>query len=334
MSELMTNIQPSREAVITGGTNSSKMIVAQSAERIASVLLGRKINVRRLVFVGVFCLLFAAIATFRKFGFDLEGEEGFRSLYPNVADGWGLWYWAAQLRLDFNLYLLLINLVLSAQISLLAFPSKFQSFSKLVSLTIVVYLVFWFLFGQSRYGMAITLLALAARTSSFPVLLIAAATSFFIHKAAAGGILLVIAWRLLRNRKHGLLIALIVSAIISSILYVEANSILLLTGYANYLSWTNLPASNTPLKFYYIIAVLGAWKYTAKTYSNDLLILTLLFLPFSYFIVFAGRSFEMFSVIFLSCLLTSHAPRYVRDLFVLLFIADVALLVFGSGFYL
>jgi len=108
---------------------------------------------------------------------------------------------------------------------------------------------------------------------------------------------------------------------------------MVLAGYAVYLNWGNLPSANTPLKFYWAIAVLLLWRFRDKQTSQPLLILTLISLPFSYFIVFAGRTFEMYSVLVLYCLARTPAPRSVKFLFLVPYFADLGNLLFNSGFY-
>lgn len=287
----------------------------------------------RLPLFAVFCFVLSLLGTFRNFGFDLAGLDGVRGLYPYVADGWGIWYWFARLGLSFNVYYLIVNLAFTACIFMLAFP-KGKDYPKTVSFTLLLYVVFWFVFGQARYGMAAVLLALAIPLGSTFWLFALGLIAVLIHKAALGGVLLVALWLFLRRRKRGLAWALLFSVVISVIMLYGANNILTLIGYANYENLEALPAALTPVKYYYLIAILLLWKCFNWKAPDDLLILILIFLPFSYFIVFAGRSYEIFAVVFLTLMLTTKMPASVRLSMLALFVADVGLLFFHSGFFI
>lgn len=288
------------------------------------------IPVRRSVFLSMFSLLFAAVATFRTFGFDLDTAKEF---YPYVADGWGIWYWLAQTGLGPTSFFFIVNFAFSVSIFELAFPPTERSGSFVVSMATVVYLDFWFLFGQTRYGMAATLIAIALLSGGLPSLILIGTLSCLIHRAAIGGLLLVAVWIALQRTRHGLAIAALLCSALIFVMKVTFSRILLLIGYGNYLVWSSLPATNTPIKFYFIIAVLLVWKCFDKDASNKILILTLLFLPFSYVNVFAGRAYEFYAILLLPCLGDSSVKKYVRYPIVALFIADVSLLLFNSGFY-
>jgi len=290
------------------------------------------VKIRRPALITLFCFVFSLLGTFRNFGFDLNGSDGVRNLYPYVADGWGIWYWFAKCGLEFNTYYFIINLVFTAWIFALVFPKE-RTYAKTVSFTLLLYIVFWFLFGQARYGMAAVLLGLATAIGSGLWLLVLGALAFLIHRGAAGGVLLLGAWLLLRHRKYGLAITLVLSAAISLFMLYESNTILLLSDYANYENLEKLPAALTPVKYYYLTAVLLLWKCFNWKAADSLLILILIFLPFSYFIVFAGRSYEMFAVIFLTALLTTKMPIPIRACLLAMFVVDVGVLFFKSGFF-
>jgi len=271
----------------------------------------------------------AAIATFRTFGFD-----DVRDLYPHeIADGWGIWYWFAQFHIQYDLYFFVINLVLAAEILLLAFPPQRKNLITPVSIVTFLYLIFWYLFGQARWGMALALLVPAAVVSSLPVLLLVGSVAFLIHKGIAGGVLLLVGWRMLKDRRFGLPIAIVGCAALSYAIHAISEKLLVLAGYANYLNWENLPDANTPYKFYYFLAILLFWKWKEGKAANHLLILTLLFLPVSYFIVFAGRSYVIYSVTVLAYFLARRTPAYVRYPFLALYVLDTGVLLFKSGFY-
>jgi hypothetical protein len=275
-------------------------------------------------------VLLALGGTFRNFGYDLNGMGETRALYPYVAEGWGFWYWLAQLRLNFNLYFFILTLLLSAGILLLAFPGRGPA-SRPVSLTILLYLAFWFLFAQTRYGMAVVLVALAIGANSFLLLILAGICALLVHRAIAGAVVLLALWLVLRKARHGLIIAAAISALLALVLYQQADTILVLTAFDNYAGLNNQPNANTPLKYYFDIAVLCAWKYFDKNAANSLLILALLFLPTAYYNVFAGRAHEVYAVVFLAGLLTVSMPRALKYILLGEYIADVAMLAFTSG---
>jgi hypothetical protein len=294
-------------------------------------LLLSPIRAGRVALLAVFTLSLAAVATFRNFGFDMDTAK---QLYPYVADGWGLWYWLAQTGIGSILFFFIVNLALSALILLLAFPSGQRALPLSVSLVALLYLDCWFLFGQARYGMAVALISIAAAAGGVPTLIIFGLLAFFIHKVTVGGLLLVALWYALKKMRHGLAIAAVLCAVLTYIVEVAFSNVLLVLGYGNYLVWTALPSANTPYKFYYIVAILLLWKCLDRNAPNSVLILTLLFLPFSYFNVFAGRAFEFYAIMLLPCLGDSSMPRYVRYPILTLFLADVSWLFFTSGFYL
>ncbi len=287
----------------------------------------------RTIVVGYCSLWLAAIGTFRNFGYDLDGDTGVRNVYPYVAEGWGIWYWTARVGIKFDLFFFFWSFVLSAGILMLAFPGKGRHYSKSVSLSILLYLSFWFLFAQTRYGTAVVLIALAIGTSSLWLTILAGVVAFLFHRGISGAVALVVIWLALRKCRHGLIAAIGISALLGWFLYLQADNILLLTAYDNYTSLQNLPAANTPFKYYYDIALLAAWKFTDRKASNDLLILALLFLPTSYFNVFAGRAHEVYAALFLSWMLIGSVPRVVKYLLLAEYVADVGLLAFTSGVF-
>ena len=286
----------------------------------------------RVVGFSLLAMVLAVIATVRTFGFDYR-DGGARDLYPYVADGWGIWYWFAQLQLNVDRFFVVVHLCFALQIIALAFPRK-TKLPVSISLVLFAYMTFWFLFGQARYGMAAACLAVGAASGSLPLIFLLGLVATLFHKAAAGGVLLLWLWHVLQKRRHGLLIALIASGVLSLGVVIASQKFLAAIGYGNYLNWSALPGANTPMKFYYLLAVLALWKLYDRKAPNKLLILTLLFLPFSYFIVFAGRAFELVGVLLLTYLVRFHAPRFVRYAVALLFLADVYVLVFQSGMYL
>lgn len=280
----------------------------------------------------VITAVLATVATFRSWGFDYV-DGGIKDLYPFVANGWGLWYWLAKLKLDFYSFSFLLNMVLSSQIVSLSLPYRLKL--RLIPLPLIffTYMVFWFLFGQARYGMAVGLIAAGAIVGSYPAVILLGLIATLIHKAAGGVMLLILLWIFLKERRHGLITALASSAVLSFVVVEGFKKILLMTGYGDYLNWGSLPGAETPLKFYYLIGVLALWKILDRKMSDQYLILTFLFLPFSYVVVFAGRAFEMYVVILLALLCREEAPWYVRYSIALLLLVDVSMLLFTSGFF-
>ncbi|MGD0155688.1 MAG: hypothetical protein ABSB50_06305 [Terracidiphilus sp.] len=202
--------------------------------------------------------------------------------------------------------------------------------------------VLWFLFNQTRYGTALALIVPAAVSGSLPLLFLSGTVASFVHKGAAGGVLLLGLWRVLQGRKHGLLVAGIVSAAGIFLILRFAGPLATLAGYGTYVGWWDqtLPAAHTPLKYYYMLAVLLAWKlrnihgpHSGSNIIDRLLILTLLFLPLSYYVVFAGRSFQMYSVVLLFALLQAKTPRPLQMFLLIPYFADLTVLLFSSGFY-
>lgn len=281
------------------------------------------VKIRRPGLMVLFCLVLSLLGTFRSFGFDLDGDVGVRTLYPYVAGDWGAWYWFAKCGLSFNTYFFIINLLFAVCFFMLVFPRR-RPFSKTVSFTLLLYVMFWFFFGQTRYGMAAVLLGLASLGGGL-WLIVLGALAFLIHRAVIGGVLLLGLWLILRRRKYGLAMALVISVALSAFMLYEVNKILLLTDYANYENLEKLPAALTPLKYYYLIGVLLLWKCFNWKAPDQLLILVLIFLPFSYFIVFAGRSYEIFAVIFMTALLTTKIPIPVKCFLLALFASDVVM---------
>ncbi len=287
----------------------------------------------------LFALFITAVATFRSFGTD---KDLVRGVYPQVADGWGAWYWLAQLRLDFHVFFFLVTLALAVQILPLVFPRERSSGTWAVSVILFLYIVLWFLFIQTRYGTALALIAPAAVSAGLPVLVLIGAIAFLIHRGAAGGILLLALWKLLQSRKHGVLLAGILSVAGIVLIFEFAGPLANLAGYGAYVGWwdESLPVARTPLKYYYLLAVLLTWKLCIKygrcsgsDTVNRILILTLLFFPLSYYIVFAGRSFQMYSVVLLFALLQSKVPAPVQFFLLVPYVADLWVLLFNSGFY-
>jgi hypothetical protein len=297
------------------------------------------IRINRPVLFALFSFGISLIATFRTFGTD---RDLVHESYPLVADGWGAWYWLAQLRLAFYFFFFLVSLALAVQMLPLAFPRGRRSDSWPVSAILFLYVALWFLFIQTRYGTALALLAPAAVSGGFLPLFLIGGAACLVHKGAAGGILLLALWKILEGRKYGLLIAVLLNLTGIFAIHVYAGELAALAGYGVYVGWwdTSLPAANTPLKYYYMLAVLLLWKLRLRggipednDTANRLLILTLLFFPTSYYVVFAGRSFQMYSVVLLLTLLYAKVPRYLQMLLLVPYVADLGLLLFTSGFY-
>jgi hypothetical protein len=274
-------------------------------------------------------LLFGAVATFRSFGFDLVD-----AIYPEVADGWGIWYWFAHLGFSYTFFFFTLNLALSVQILLVAFPGWRKSTHLSISILFIAYMILWNLFGQARWGMAIALLAPAAVYATFPVFMLCGVVAFLIHKGMAGGIFIFCLWRLLKDRKHALKIAVLFATCISLALHFLFGPLLALAGYENYAGWEGLPSANTPLKYYYFLAVLALWAIRDRRVTRTLFILTLVFLPSSYFNALAGRAYTLYSIALFSVLVKAQIPRHIRLLIALPYVADLGVLLFASGFYL
>lgn len=304
---------------------------------IESVLLRKRFKVWRILFFSSTTLSLALLATFRSFGFDYSEAGGLKYFYPFAANGWGLWYWFAQAGLGFYAYFFVINAIFASQLLGLSVPKSESRVSVFGSIFLAAYMMLWFLFGQARYGMAVALLASAASTGGPIALLILGTIAFLVHKAAIGGALLIAIWLFLRSKKYGLAVAA-TGCVAGSLLINEASKrILEGLGYANYVAWDKLPSANTPYKYYYLLSVLVLWRFFDKERASQwqsLMILTLIFMPFSYFIVFAGRSFEMFAVIFFAALVTISMPLIVRILVSIPCIVGLFVLFFKSGFYL
>lgn len=296
------------------------------------------IRVNRPILLGLFSLGLSAIATFRNFGTD---EDLVHLSYPQVADGWGAWYWFAQLHLQFYVFFFLVTFALAVQMVPLAFPRGRYSGTWPVSAVLFLYVTLWFLFIQTRYGTALAIMAPAAVSGGFLLLVITGVIACLVHKGVAGGILLLLLWRFLEGRKHSLLTAATASAVGIFLTFKFSTQLAILAGYGDYVGWWDETGSstNTPLKYYYILAVLLAWKLrsrrgpSADGAADRLLILTLLFLPASYYIIFAGRSFQMYSVVFLFTMLFSEVPRSIQILLLVPFVVGLAILLINSGFY-
>jgi hypothetical protein len=273
-------------------------------------------------------LILAVIATFRNFGFDQVDD-----VYPEVADGWGVWYWLAHIGLSYHAFFFIVNSALSAQIFVVAIPPSRKVFPVLASIVAILYMDLWYLFGQARWGMALALLSVSVVSNSVPVFLLSGLIAFFIHKGVAGGIVLLLCWRILRKWDWALPPAIALSLGMSIAVHSIPTQLLVLAGYGNYLNWDQLPSANTPVKFYYLLGVLFLWKLKEKSRPNDLIILTLLFLPLSFFNVFAGRAYVLYAVTLLAYIMRSSIPRYVVVPILLPFLADIGILLFNSGYF-
>ena len=227
--------------------------------------------------------------------------------------------------------MIVVNLVLATMIFLVVWPRRSSDLHVSTAIATLLFLVLWFFFGQSRYGMALALFVPAAVSGTVFAFALCGIVAAFIHKGAAGGFLLLALWRLLRNKKHGTSVALALCGVGVISIKAVLDQILVLTGYANYGGWIELPDANTPLKYYYFLSILIIWRLCASGASNGLLILTFLFLPLSYFTVLAGRSYQLYATIVLFSLSQMETPRIIRILLVIPFLADVWMLVFKSG---
>jgi hypothetical protein len=285
----------------------------------------------------LFSVLLTYVATFRSFGFDMQETI---AQYPNVAEGWGLWSWLAD-RMDFTAFFFIVNLILALTIGLLTFPNLRQGHSicRVVQATVLLYMSLWFLFGQARYGTAIGLVVCAMGCESVPIAIALFALAVFIHKAIAGGIILLLAWLALKRTKHGLWIALALSSAVTYTITRVATELLQLSGYGNYLNWEDLPTSNTPYKYLCFGVVLAGWMWLAKdkkdveerNVAKEMLILAVLFFPFSLYLAFAGRSYQLFAVVVLTILTHKSVPFLVRYSMAGLCFFDLYLLLFRSG---
>jgi hypothetical protein len=295
-------------------------------------LLHQWISPGRLIVLSSLAVLMAVVATFRHFGFDLVSLRG---IYPDdVADGWGLWFWLAQLRLNFVFYFLLLNLCLSIQILLLAFPKGAKKLDWSASIVLAAYCMLWFLFGQARYGMAIGLITAVAATNSLLLLFFGGLIAILIHKATAAGFVLLLGWLLLRRKKYGVLIALGISGLLAFILLHGGDNLLVIAGYAGYISLDNLPAAATPLKYYFCLAILVAAWMRKEPEARILLILALLFLPTSYFNAFAARAYNLFALILLITLQSGRMSKPFTCLLLTPLVVDLIHLVVFGGAYL
>jgi hypothetical protein len=289
----------------------------------------------RPVAVALFSLLLTCVATFRSFGFDLKETI---ADYPNVAGGWGVWFWLAQQRWDFLTFFFIVNSILTFIISNLAFPAAKEGYSeyRLVQVVTLLYMCLWFLFGQARYGSGVGLIAYAIGFESVPIAIVLFALAFFTHKAVAGGIGIVLLWLILRRSKYGPLIAALICAVVTYAITQTAGALLQFAGYSNYLNWKGLPPANTPYKYLYFAALLVGWLLLAKgrdeiCTAKEILILTVLFFPFSLYLVFAGRSYQLYAVILLTLLARTSVPFVVRYLMLIVYVFDIYSLLFRSG---
>jgi hypothetical protein len=292
-------------------------------------LLTRHIDLTRVTLLALSTVALAVTATFRNFGFDLDSAK---QSYPFVAEGWGLWFWIAQIGLPVSAFFLLVNLLFSAQILAIAFPHKLQASARAMSVGLLLFLVFWYLFGQTRYGMAVALLALAARSDKIRNVIFAGIAATLIHKAAAGGVALILVWMFLRKWRFGLLVAAVSSGVCIYLVQSYAKTILIVTGYYEaYAGWESMPIGNTPYKYYILVALLVIWRFSSKKEASELLILPLLFLPFAYIFAFAGRSYMLFAPVCGVCLQKSALPGYAKNIVLCIYMADVVVVLFTSG---
>lgn len=290
----------------------------------------------RFLSIIVFSTVLSFIATFRSFGFDMDGTL---SDYPYVAESWGIWYFLAR-HLEFVVFFFVANFILASAMSVLTFPRPREGYSKYPTLqiTTVLYMSLWFLFGQARYGSAVGLVVCAINAEGIPLAVALFALAFFIHKAIAGGIAVVLLWKLLRRKKHGVLIALSICAIASFLINQAANYLLVLSGYLNYLNWETLPAANTPYKYLGFGLLLTVWLWAAKdgrgkNAAKEMLILTLLFFPSSLYLVSAGRGYELYAVIMLTLLAQNAVPVAMRYMVMPAYLIDLYILLFHSPLY-
>lgn len=297
------------------------------------VLIGRILSRHRMMLW--FSLLLTCVAAFRSFGFDYDQTLFY---YPYVADGWGLWYWLAQTGISFPVFFFIVNAPLALLILLIAFPEKRKGYSRslIVQVATLSYMTLWFLFGQARYGTAIGLLVCAIGCESWPVIIVLCVLAVLIHKATAGAVVLLLLWRRLKNEKYGLLLAAALCAVFTYIVMHVADALLQLSGYSNYLNWELLPSPNTPYKYLYfavliVIFLLFTKRAGGKILAKELLVLTLLFFPFSFYLAFAGRSYQLYAVVVLSLLSHNSVSRMLRYLVLSVYFFDLYLLVFRSG---
>lgn len=289
----------------------------------------------RFVALVLFSLLLTCVATFRSFGFDLKETV---ADYPNVADGWGLWFWLAQQRWNFLVFFFIVNFILALTISVLTFPATKAGYSRYLIVQVVVFLYacLWFLFGQARYGSAIGLIVCAIGCESIPIALVLCGLAVLIHKAVAGGIGVVLLWLTLRRSKYGLTIAALICAGVTYLVTSIAGRLLQVAGYSNYLNWEQLPSANTPYKYLYFGLFLAGWLLLttdrdASGIAKEMLILTLLFFPFSLYLVFAGRAYQLYAIVVLTFLAHKSVPFAVRYPILGMYLVDLYLLVFRSG---
>jgi hypothetical protein len=315
------------------------------AQRLCSLLLKPSVEPwawlasKRLAPLLFFSFLLAIVATTRHFGFDLYNENNsLYWIYPYVADGWGVWYFLANLGLNFYAFFFLANCLLAAAIMWLAFPAAREKSARfdVTQLALLFYMMFWFLFGQARYGTAVGLLAIAAFCESLPLALCLMLFAFLIHKAALGGVLLIFGWRLLRRRKHGVLLALVFCLAVSALVLAFSRQLLSLSGYAGYSYWEESLMAATPLKYLGVLALLLLWLWWWRDpagHARNLLILALLVFPFSLYVVFAGRSYQLFFVVFLAGLREKMVPQPVKYLAGLMCAVELYILLFRTGLY-
>jgi hypothetical protein len=277
-----------------------------------------------IAFTGVLGFL----ATFSSFGFDKLDD-----LYPFIAEGWGLWYWLAQVGLGFTTYLFIVNTALAALIFRLAVPLHRRTLPLGLCLLTIAYFVLWFQFGQARYGMALALLAPAAVSGGWLVFWVCGLIAVLIHKGVAGAVLLLCLWRILRNRRKGLIIAVAVSIVSAVLVHSTLGRLLELAGYANYRGWVNQQAANTPIKYFYLIAVFFLLRMRQKKDAASLLTLAVVFLPTAYYNVFAGRGFQACSAVLFAALLETSAPWYIQLFIMIPYVIELVWLLLYSGLY-
>jgi hypothetical protein len=268
------------------------------------------------------------VATVQPYSFDRLTD-----LYPFVADGWGIWYWLAQLGLSYTAYIFILNTITAALVFIVAVPMRRERLPVDLCLLTIAYFVLWFLFGQTRFGMALAIIAPVAVAGTWPVFWICGLLAALIHKGAAGGVLLLFFWRVLRDRRKGLIIAASISISAYVLVHTVFGRLLEIAGYANYGGWADLPSANTPVKYFYLVAVLLLWMVRQKKQAISLLILIVLFFPTAFFNVFAGRGFQLCSAVLLAALLRTHVPFRIRFFVMLPYAIELVLLVFTSGLY-
>ena len=222
--------------------------------------------------------------------------------------------------------------------ALLSAPRRSRAFH----LTMTYMDVLWFLFNQTRYGTALALIVPAAVSGSLPLLFLSGTVASFVHKGAGR-----------RGSSAGVVEGFAGSKARSSRCRDRqccrhipdsrfAGPLATLAGYGTYVGWWDqtLPAAHTPLKYYYMLAVLLAWKlrnihgpHSGSNIIDRLLILTLLFLPLSYYVVFAGGPSKCIRLYYCSLYCRLKTPRPLQMFLLIPYFADLTVLLFSSGFY-